>query len=285
MTLSAIDKKYQTSLALLYAVGEIQQLFLIALENVSGLSRSQYLSRRGQVVDDIVVTKMENILAGLERGEPIQHILGEAHFYGLNLVVSPDTLIPRPETEELVHLILQNHRGQQGLKIIDIGTGSGCIAVALAKGLSNSEVWAMDVSSSALSVARENARLYRQQINFVQGDILEWDMVFGAEQQFDVIVSNPPYITPKEKEMMHPNVLQYEPHLALFVEEEAPLLFYDYIADFALSHLLDTGSLYFEINQYLGLETADMLRKKGFVDVRLLKDINAVDRMIVAKKK
>jgi release factor glutamine methyltransferase len=285
MTLSAIDKKYQTSLALLYAVGEIQQLFLIALENVSGLSRSQYLSRRGQVVDDIVVTKMENILAGLERGEPIQHILGEAHFYGMNLVVSPDTLIPRPETEELVHLILQNHRGQQGLKIIDIGTGSGCIAVALAKGLSNSEVWAMDVSSSALSVARENARLYRQQINFVQGDILEWDMVFGAEQQFDVIVSNPPYITPKEKEMMHPNVLQYEPHLALFVEEEAPLLFYDYIADFALSHLLDTGSLYFEINQYLGLETADMLRKKGFVDVRLLKDINAVDRMIVAKKK
>jgi release factor glutamine methyltransferase len=277
MTLSAIDKKYQTSLALLYAVGEIQQLFLIALENVSGLSRSQYLSRRGQVVDDIVVTKMENILAGLERGEPIQHILGEAHFYGMNLVVSPDTLIPRPETEELVHLILQNHRGQQGLKIIDIGTGSGCIAVALAKGLSNSEVWAMDVSSSALSVARENARLYRQQINFVQGDILEWDMVFGAEQQFDVIVSNPPYITPKEKEMMHPNVLQYEPHLALFVEEEAPLLFYDYIADFALSH--------FEINQYLGLETADMLRKKGFVDVRLLKDINAVDRMIVAKKK
>ncbi|HMR19596.1 MAG TPA: peptide chain release factor N(5)-glutamine methyltransferase [Sphingobacterium sp.] len=284
MTFAVIERNYQEVLAPLYPVEEIKHLFLIALQKVSSIPASRYLIERDNPAEVDIVVAMDDILKALRLGEPIQHILGETYFYGLTFSVSKDTLIPRSETEELVHLIIQNHREEVGLAVMDIGTGSGCIAVALARNLPLSRVSAVDISSAALSVARLNADRLGQNVNFVLGDILEWDVIFSSQQYFDVIVSNPPYITPKEKMLMHRNVLQYEPHLALFVEEEAPLLFYDYIADFALSHLTMKGRLYFEINQYLGQETADLLRKKGFSEVDIIKDMQGADRIIVAKR-
>lgn len=284
ITLVAIERNYQDLLSSLYPKGEIRQLFLMALGKTASISPLNYSSRRDEEASDGVEERMSEILARLRRGEPIQYILGEAHFYGSTLQVSNAVLIPRPETEELVHRILQDHRSSDRLTVMDIGTGSGCIAISLAKGLFESQVWAMDVSPSALDVALKNAKACGQTINFVLGDILEWDVIFQSAQQFDIIVSNPPYITPKEKENMHRNVLHHEPHLALFVEEEAPLLFYDYIADFALSHLTPEGVLYFEINQYLGTETADMLRKKGFSNVQIIQDMQGADRIAVAKR-
>lgn len=284
MTFSDIEKKYQDVLAQLYPLEEIKQLFLIALQKIGSISPSRYIMQKKDTAGVTIIAAMGNILDRLERGEPIQHILGEAHFYGLMFQVSKETLIPRPETEELVQLIIQNHGTEERIEMMDVGTGSGCIAIALAKNLPFSRVSAMDISPGALSVARTNAALHQQDINFILGDILEWDMIFPPQQYFDVIVSNPPYITPKEKEQMHRNVLLYEPDLALFVEEDVPLLFYDYIADFAQSHLNPNGALYFEINQYLGKETVDLLRKKGFSHVEIVKDMQGADRIIIAKR-
>lgn len=283
MTFSDIERKYQDVLAPLYPVEEIKQVFLIALQKIGSMTSSQYLAQKNNTVGETIDAAMHEVLDRLGRGEPIQHILGEAPFYGLMYGVSKYTLIPRPETEELVHLIIQNHRAEEGIAIMDVGTGSGCIAIALAHGLPLSHVSAIDISQDALSVARANASLHRQDVDFILGDILEWDMIFPAQQYFDVIVSNPPYITPKEKKQMHRNVLHYEPDLALFVDEDVPLLFYDYIADFAQSHLTPNGTLYFEINQYLAQETQDLLRKKGFAQVDIRKDMQGADRIIVAK--
>src|SRR5690606_33314046 len=180
------------------------------------------------------------ILPELLAGKPLQYILKEAWFYGLPLLVNESVLIPRPETEELVDQIVRKYRGTEPLKIIDIGTGSGCIALALKHALPQAEVWAVDVSSNALKVAKNNASNHGLDVRFMQTDILEWDVVFDADIRFDVIVSNPPYITPDEKSEMAPHVLQFEPELALFAPEGAPLLFYQHIADFA-QHYLTTG--------------------------------------------
>lgn len=279
-----IQRQYQDRLSSIYEEGEVKELFLMALEHVSGMRRSQFLAQRHERISEIYKASLLAVLARLTTGQPIQHILGKAEFYGMHLKVTADTLIPRPETEELVQRILNDYLGQPSLKLIDIGTGSGCIAVALAKHLQQSEVWAMDISCEAVAVARHNAVEQQQSIHFLCADILEWELTFPPDQRFDIIVSNPPYITPREQQSMHINVLQYEPHTALFVDDEAPLLYYAHIADFALQHLTEEGSLYFEINQYLGKETADLLRKKGFERVDILQDLHKNDRIAIAKK-
>jgi len=284
MTFADIAEHYQKRLAKLYPTEEAKALFHIALEKIAALSFMNYSLFKNEAADDAIATSMLHILERLTTGQPIQHILGEAHFYGLTFRVSEHTLIPRSETEELVHLILENHQGRSDMHVIDIGTGSGCIALTLSKKMHQAHVWAIDVSPEALAVAKINAKEFQQHIHFILGDILEWDVIFDPEQRFDIIVSNPPYITPQEKPAMHSNVLDFEPAQALFVTEEAPLLFYDYIADFALAHLKPDGCLYFEINQYLGRETVELLKKKGFHQVTLFKDISGAHRMIAAKQ-
>jgi release factor glutamine methyltransferase len=274
---------FQQKLAPVYDADEIKTLFLMVIEDIAGVSSGKYLIEKSNPADNYTA-QIYSILQDLMNGKPLQHILGKADFYGLKFEVNESTLIPRPETEELVHLILQDHIKQAKLKVIDIGTGTGCIPITLQKHLNKSNVWAVDISAEAIEVAKRNNSRLHQNVQFILADILEWEFMFAETQGFDIIVSNPPYITPLEKQHMHANVLNNEPHSALFVEESAPLIFYDYIADFALYHLQPDGTLYFEINQYLSQETADLLHKKGFETVEIFKDINGADRMIRAKR-
>jgi release factor glutamine methyltransferase len=215
----------------------------------------------------------------LKLGKPIQYILGECEFYGLNFKVNNDVLIPRPETEELVDLIIGENKNSK-INILDIGTGSGCIAITLQKKLPLASVSAMDISENALALAKENALLNNVEINFLKDDALQLDHL--KYSKFDVIVSNPPYIANAEKNEMSNQVLDFEPHLALFVEDIEPLIFYDKISGFALSNLSPKGKLYFEINQNLSAETLKLLLDKGFT-AEIIKDINGNDRIISAQ--
>ena len=226
-------------------------------------------------------SELETIIERLKVYEPIQHITGETEFFGLPFHVNKNVLVPRPETEELVELILKENI-QSGSKVLDIGTGSGAIAIAVAKHLEKTAVVAWDVSVEALKVARQNARLNGVNIFFSEVDILN---DCPADNKFDIIVSNPPYIMDSEKGEMDNNVLDYEPHTALFVPDDNPLLFYNRIADIALKLLNPKGTLYFEINRAKGKETVKMLKDKGFIDVALYKDISENDRIVRASLK
>lgn len=278
-----LELLFQHRLKHLYPSGEIKSLFLFVLEDLANIKPTEYVlynAKKANMYEDSVL----NILEELATGKPLQHILGRADFYGNKFAVNAHTLIPRPETEELVHLILQDYKNHKAPKIIDIGTGTGCIPITLHAKLHDAQTFAVDISDEALEIARKNNLDLEQNVHFISADILDWEFIFDKPQDFDVIVSNPPYITPNEKREMHPNVLNYEPHTALFVEEVAPLLFYDHITDFALFHLKNSGTLYFEINQYLSEETADLIRKKGFGKVEIFKDLNGADRIIRAKR-
>ncbi|SFS51606.1 peptide chain release factor N(5)-glutamine methyltransferase [Sphingobacterium wenxiniae] len=279
-----IAELYAEGLKEIYPKEEAQQLFLMTYSHLTHRKSVYFGLDRNQVVGEDKERGFIRILEELMTSRPLQHILGMADFYGMHLQVNEHTLIPRPETEELVDLIIKQHRQESTLSVIDIGTGSGCIAIALKKHLPQAEISAMDISTEAVQLARKNALNQEVDIAFMEADVLEWDVFMPEELQFDVVVSNPPYITPQEKEQMHRNVLLFEPHTALFVEEHAPLLFYDVIAQMAKKHLRPEGMLYFEINQYLGKETVDLLEKKGFVNVQLLQDINGVDRMVCASQ-
>jgi len=219
--------------------------------------------------------RIKQIIAELKTNKPIQHIIGETEFFGLKFNVNEHTLIPRPETEELVQWILEHEFSSA----LDIGTGSGCIPIALMKN-KDAEISAIDVSESALLVAKENAKINEVEINFLLQDILKTTTL----PMMDVIISNPPYVLDKEKELMLDNVLANEPHLALFVPNNNPLLFYKKIAELAFISLSKNGFLFFEINERFGKETVAMLSAIGFVDIELKKDINDKDRMIKATK-
>jgi len=222
--------------------------------------------------------QVEQALSRLLKKEPLQYVLGETEFYDLHLSVNSNVLIPRPETEELVDLILQRHSGN--VSLLDIGTGSGCIPIAIKKNNAMAQVSACDISDLALEVAQQNAIRNDVSIAFFQCDIL--DMENLPQGKYDVIVSNPPYVLNSEKALLRDNVLDYEPGLALFVEDETPLLFYEAIADFGLQSLNDTGYLYFEINEGFGAETKAMLEKKGYRQVEIHADIFAKQRMVSA---
>ncbi|MBP3943541.1 peptide chain release factor N(5)-glutamine methyltransferase [Sphingobacteriaceae bacterium WQ 2009] len=277
------EVEFINELANLYDRQEAEELYSLLVENKLQIKRAAYKLRQDEFLTEEQEQVFKQALAALKTGKPIQYILNEAHFYGLTFEVNPYVLIPRAETEELVHYILQQHTSPQALKLIDIGTGSGCIPITLKKHLPAAQVSSLDISKEALLTAQKNATNNDVAIHFINADILEWEYLF-SDQQFDIIVSNPPYITPKEKDDMHLNVLNFEPHLALFVEEVAPLLFYETIASFALAHLREQGDLYFEINRYYGAQTKDMLQKKGFQEVRLIQDMYGADRIIHARK-
>ena len=262
-----------------YSAGEIKALTRIIATELLGVSQMAFYLK-----DDITLTTEQEALLGnaierLQKREPIQHILGYSDFCGLRFKVTPATLIPRPETSELVEWIASEATGNE--IILDIGTGSGCIAVSLAHKVPQSKVTAWDISNDALAVAAENSKANGQAVTFEQVDILAYQ---PTGEQFDIIVSNPPYIKENEKEAMHSNVLDWEPHTALFVPDSDPLLFYRTIAEKGLTLLKPGGRLYFEINRAHGKETIEMLESLGYTSIELRKDFAENDRMIRAVK-
>ncbi|MBF6641059.1 peptide chain release factor N(5)-glutamine methyltransferase [Flavobacterium sp. J49] len=266
----------------LYEEKEVESFFYLVLESFHRKKRIDLALYPEMEMDALQLLRWESVLVELKKHKPIQYILGETEFFGLPFLVNENVLIPRPETEELVDLILSNIRISELpnlLKILDIGTGSGCIPIALKKNLPNAEVYAIDVSEKALATAQKNAELNTVAVQFMLKNILE---TVDLEQQFDIIVSNPPYVQNLEKAEINPNVLEYEPHLALFVEDHDALLFYRKITELAKKNLNPNGKLYFEINQYLGKETVVLIERFGFKNVTLIKDIYGNDRMISA---
>lgn len=277
MNLSQLLHHFKTELRDVYEEEEVKSIFSIAAEHLLQFNRSKLMLSWHKEPEPAQEASFLAIAKGLKAHKPIQYLLGEAFFYGLTFKVNKSVLIPRPETEELVDWIISGHPSNPS--VIDFGTGSGCIAISLKKHLKNSRVSAVDISEDALRLASENALLNHTAINFIHADLLS----FRTEDKFDIIVSNPPYITGKEMAEMHQNVLAHEPHLALFVPDESPLLFYEAVADFARTNLQKGGSLFFEINEYLSKEMIQMLNHKSFATIELRKDMQGKDRMICAK--
>jgi release factor glutamine methyltransferase len=246
------------------------------LEHVLGLSHSQLLATPNPLLSSAQKQKLTDITERLLRHEPIQYVLGEAYFYGYRFRVNSSTLIPRPETEELVNRIVSRHRYWPSLSIADICTGSGCIGLSLAKELPQSRVTLTDISQEALEVARVNAVELAVNTDLRRHDVLKEPL----EGKFEVVVSNPPYVRPSEKALMQANVLDWEPHLALFIPEENPLLFYRSIGEKARIALNPNGWLYFEINEAYGSEVANLMKELGFVHIQVLKDMQGRDRMV-----
>jgi len=276
--LEQIREAYKKQLHRLYSSDEIDELFSLSAEEVLGLRKSQLLLKKSIALNEDQLKRFHEILAELGTGRPIQYILGYTWFYGNRILVNEQVLIPRSETEELVKLLLQENTFSTP-HILDIGTGSGCIAISIKKRMPAAELSAWDVSEGALAVARRNARENQTDITFGQVDILTG---IKPDASFDIIVSNPPYITSVEKKDMHANVLLYEPSVALFVPDEKPLLFYEAVAKFAHKHLTQGGQLFFEINEQYALEIKELLEGQGFSRVSIHQDMQGKDRMIAA---
>ena len=277
-------KEYRTqfidALTPLYDAVEAESFFYLILEEKNQLKRIDLALRPDLVFLEAETVVWNSILEQLKKEIPIQYLLGKTSFYGLDFEVNEDVLIPRPETEELVEWIVESQKPKderQKISILDIGTGSGCIAISLAKNILNAQVFAIDVSLKALDTAKKNAENNSVNVTFFNQNILETE---DLQRQFDIIVSNPPYVRNLEKEEIKKNVLDNEPHLALFVEDDDALIFYKKIAELAQKNLSENGQLYFEINQYLGKEMIDLLERMNFKNIELRKDIYGNDRMI-----
>jgi release factor glutamine methyltransferase len=230
-----------------------------------------------------LTTELFRKLEEVKMHKPVQYATGKAHFFGMDLSVNESVLIPRPETEELVKWIADDHQGRSVMRVMDIGTGSGCIIIALGKLLPIPELTGIDISGNALTLAGQNAEQLDVKVNFYKYDILV-GMRWPEPGEFDIIVSNPPYVRESEKTHMEHNVLDYEPHEALFVPDKDPLLFYRAIVRFAKKHLFPEGRLYLEINENLGNDVVRLLEDNGFEDVVLRKDMHGKDRMVRCRK-
>jgi release factor glutamine methyltransferase len=297
MTIAELEKAFITELNSLYSEHEAKALVFYVLHYLNGINRSSFLLSKHETIENETAKLLPGILEQLKAGKPVQYIFGKTEFYGLPLKVNPSVLIPRPETEELVDWVIKEvvrRETEDGSKdseipipksemhsILDIGTGSGCIAIALKKHLPEAEVYGLDISSGALETAGQNAVLNHTEIELLQEDILKPDLIFKT--RFSIIVSNPPYISSREQQQMHINVIDYEPHEALFVPDNDPLIFYEHIADFASHNLVSEGLLFFEIHESLGKQVISLLVKKGFSDLELRKDMQGKDRMVKAK--
>lgn len=289
MLLKTLRENFYTSLKDVYPDTEIQSFFNLLAECYLKMKRVEVTLNLFVPVSGKKVEKFDNAILRLKNHEPIQYVIGVTEFYGMPFKVTPSTLIPRPETEELVQWVIDAAKSKSELlSILDIGTGTGCIAISLAKNLPDATVYAVDVSKKALTVAKTNAKLNKVEIGFVELDVLNWKTeVSNLELEhltFDIIVSNPPYVRQLEKKLMNANVLQHEPGLALFVEDNDPLVFYRTITEFAIAHLKNEGQLFFEINQYLGVEMLQLLNNFGFKNVELKKDIFGNDRLVLGTK-
>ena len=281
MTIKDFRKHFFDSLSGEFPAEEIGSFFNILTQEFLGLSRLQVALNSEKILQKEEQQELEGALKRLQHHEPVQYITGNTEFFGMKFLVNKNVLIPRPETEELVQWILDDHQDKNSpLKILDVGTGSGCIAVALAKNLPQAQVSAMDVSEGALEVAKSNAELNQVKIEFLKENVLDLQRL---NDQYDIVVSNPPYVRELEKKEMHKNVLEHEPELALYVKDEDPLLFYRKISALAEKGLAEGGKLYFEINQYFGNETEELLQEKNF-RTTLKKDIFGVHRMLKGEK-
>lgn len=276
MKLRTIQNIFQKELQTIYAVEEINSFFYMLTEAYYEVTRMDLAMIPEKTVEN--TTHILSALESLKQEKPIQYILGETTFYGLPFKVNKNVLIPRPETEELVDWVLQEVDKKEDINILDIGTGSGCIAISLGKHLPKARVYAIDVSKSALHVAKQNAELNNINIEFIETDILSLSKLENLN--FDVIVSNPPYVRKQEKAFMRANVLNNEPNLALFVEDNNALQFYKAIIKFAMGSMKVSGMLFFEINEYLGKEMISLLKANHFLKIELKQDIFKKDRMI-----
>ena len=282
MLLKEIKDIYHKELDENYPKEEVDSMFYLMIEHFLGLEQFILAIDPGIVITKEEEQYMFEGLSKLYNEHPIQYVLGETTFMDLKIMVNESVLIPRPETEELVNWVLEDIENlDDNLKIIDIGTGSGCIAISLSKLKPNLKATAMDISKSALEVATKNALRNDVDIEFIQADILK---ITSLKENYDIIVSNPPYVREMEKDKMHNNVLKNEPYLALFVPDGDPLLFYRPIAKLAKNSLTPKGVLYMEINQYLGEAVIELLEEFGFSEIELRKDIFGNDRMIKAKQ-
>jgi len=281
MILKSLRTYFNNALLGYYPDTEIESFFNLLSEHILRMKRIDISQNLYAVVSGKKYDKFQKAINRLKKYEPIQYILGDTEFYGLMFKVNHSVLIPRPETEELVAWIIDDFKNKKDISILDIGTGSGCIAISLAKNLPNTKVYALDVSTEALKIAKQNADSNDVEIEFIEADILDWD--FG-EMQFDVIVSNPPYVRELEKESMSANVIDHEPHLALFVKDDDALLFYRNITKSSTKLLKPKGALYLEINESLGAETKQLLLDSNFLDVTLKQDVFGKNRMVKGVK-
>lgn len=285
MELQHFRKRFFQDLTGSYPQQEIQSFFNLLCEHFLGISRLEIALSPHLSVEDPAKTQLEDALQQLLKHQPLQYILGETEFYGRTFSLNEHTLIPRPETEELVTWIIEDAkqagRHQQSMQILDMGTGSGCIAISLAKELPQAEVSALDISTEALLCAQENAQRHEAVVSFSSKDMLQLAALPGM---YDIMVSNPPYVRESEKQQMHPNVLNYEPATALYVSDDDPLVFYRKIGALAQQYLQADGALYLEINEYLSKELEELLQQLGFDRIEIRQDIFGKDRMIKASR-
>ena len=288
MLISKIILDYQKQLQTIYDSDESRSITEWVMQYVFKLSKAQLHSHYSDEVNEAKQVLLSSYLQRLLNNEPVQYVTGETTFYDLPFKVNKHVLIPRPETEELVDMMLKDLKGVDNLNaeisILDIGTGSGCIAISLKKNTTASVVYASDVSTDALQVAAENAVLNDAQIIFIENSILNPQNEILNGVMLDVIVSNPPYIRKSESALMHNNVLKYEPHIALFVDDDDALLFYRHIAAYARQHLKPNGKLYFEINEAKGEAVKNLLLENGFAGAEIIKDFFGKDRIVKAVK-
>ena len=285
MVLKEILNVFHKELDTIYGNNEVDSFFNILIDYYLNLKRITLVMQPEYTISKEEEQPLFEALSRLKLEEPIQYILGETEFFGLVFKVNQNTLIPRPETEELVQWIIEDYKDNlEQIKILDIGTGTGCIPISLAKSLPKAKVKALDISTKALEVAKQNAELNAVEVDFIELNILETchTELDSASQKFDVIVSNPPYVRELEKAEMKGNGLKHEPELALFVDNTNPLIFYKAITEFATHNLKAGGTLYFEINQYLGSEMIQLLEDFNFKDIELKKDMFGNNRMIKA---
>jgi release factor glutamine methyltransferase len=283
MTLAQLQRHCTAALEGLYEHREARNITQLLLEHVSGYSASQIAVNGPEPANAAVESNVQAALERLLTGEPVQYVLEEAWFYGRPFYVNRHVLIPRPETEELAERVLQLCAQQTGLHVLDVGTGSGCIPVTLALQLSAARIHAMDISTNALEVAAKNAARHGAAVHFFQMDFTDTAAWEGLPQ-YHVIVSNPPYIPLSGKTAMQPNVVNYEPHTALFVPDEQPLLFYELLARFGRHHVLPGGFIACEIHEDLGTAVTAVFETAGYGHVQAHRDMQGKERMVVARK-
>ncbi len=271
----------RSELATCYDSREIEGITRIIFEDVLLWQPIDIVMRENEPLPEFFDNRLASIISRLKQHEPLQYILGKARFHGHSFAVTPATLIPRPETEQLVDMIVDENPGSD-LQVLDIGTGSGCIAISLARALKFAQVTATDISRAALEVAQQNAAALKTRVKFLEQDILSCR---APSEAWDIIVSNPPYITEQEKAAMERNVLDYEPASALFVPDDDPMLFYRPIASYASRALKNGGRLYLEINRAMGNLVCDTLQRAGLSNIQVHNDFNGNVRFVTATKK
>ncbi len=284
MTIQEARTGLKSELSAIYDMNEADNIAELVIEHITGLKRSELILNKNEPLNESQAEEFSKNKQRLLEHEPVQYVLGEAWFCGMKFYVDKNVLIPRPETEELVELIISNIKFPfETLRILDIGSGSGCIPVSLKRKLRKAEVWSCDVSPAALSVAKKNADTLGADVKFIQLDFLHENQRKSLPL-FDIIVSNPPYVPEKEKYQMRPNVLEYEPRIALFVPDNDPLIFYKAIAEFGKNHLNETGAIFLELHEDYAKTTAEFYQSSNYI-AEIKKDMQQKERMLYVRKR